>query len=98
MTFQDDRTEAERKTLTVLIGGRDSFMSGWGKAKDGDSYAFWACLPEQVFAVSEWVESRGDITLGHIDDLLNGECYKNEHCHIYAVREHHAALQGAEAS
>ena len=35
MIMQDDRTEAQRKTHTLAIGGTDRFMSGWGLAKGG---------------------------------------------------------------
>lgn len=93
MIFQDDRTAAERATLTVLVGGRDSFMSGWGKADGGSSFAYWACEPDQVFAVSSWVEARGDITLVPIADLLEGDRHETEHCHVYAVRANHVSLE-----
>jgi len=42
----------------VLIGGIDDFMSGWGRAKDGKSYAFWGCKPEDEESVMEWVSRR----------------------------------------
>lgn len=92
MIFKDERTEVERSTHTVLIGGRDSFMSGWGGARGGSSFAYWACEPSDVFTVSAWVEGRGDITLVPIDDLLNTDREEPEHCHIYTVREGHVSL------
>lgn len=93
--YKDDRTDAERETLTVLVGGRDSFMSGWGGptgAEDGSSYAYWACRPDDVFTVSEWVEARDEITLVPIDDVMSKEQSEHEHVHVYAVREGHVSL------
>ena len=94
MTLQDDRTAAEKITHTSLIGGTDSFMSGWGKASDGPSYAFWACRPEDADAVEAWVRDGGDMQ--RVREV--GSDYRPSrdggHCHIYVVHEAHAALRG----
>ena len=39
----DDRTPDEIKTHIWIVAGTDSFLSGWGEAKGGVSYAGWAC-------------------------------------------------------
>jgi len=46
MIIQDDRTNEQKKTHSCLIGGTDRFMSGWGRAENGKSYAFWSCRPD----------------------------------------------------
>ena len=92
MIFQDDRTALERLELTELVGGRDSFMSGWGKADGGASFAFWACTPADLADVEAWVNGRGDITRCDLADLLNRPRSQHEHVHVYAVRAHHIAL------
>ena len=97
-TFVDDRTEEERKTHRIAYGGTDCFLSGWGHAEGGNSFAFWACRPEDRCEVKKWVRSRGDIM--RLRQILpneyrpGGNCV---HCHIYAVRSGHAALGGAQS-
>lgn len=91
MILQDDRTAEQRETHQHLIIGTDSFLSGWGKADGGTSYAAWACTEGQRKRVLQWVESRGDMkrvreTYGTYRPSGRG------HCHIYVVREAHPAL------
>lgn len=82
MEIKDDRTPEQMKTHTVLWGGTDSFMSGWGLAKGGASYAFWACTPDNDYQVETWVRNRGDMKrIRQVSDP-----YKPSgigHCHIY---------------
>lgn len=96
MIFQDDRTAAERAELTELVGGRDSFMSGWGKADGGSSFAFWACAPVHLEQVETWVDGRDDITRCDLAELLAGDRHEHEHCHIYAVRADHHCIAADE--
>jgi hypothetical protein len=83
MKLVDDRTEEEKSTHLVLWGGTDSFLSGWGGAEGGSSYAFWACRPEDSLACERWVRSRGDmkrvreVTTDYRPPSAPG------HCHIY---------------
>ena len=58
---EDDRNASERDYMRNLVIGTDSFMSGWGKAKGGVSYAAWACTEAQLNECREWVESRSDM-------------------------------------
>lgn len=95
MTVQDDRAGTEILALSCLIGGLDPFMSGWGGADngrgDGESWAFWACKPEDEDTVTEWVEDRGD--LEQIQTITDpGEIDGAEHIHVYAIRDGHPAL------
>jgi len=95
MQIEDDRTDEQRKTHTILVGGTDRCLSGWGKAEGGKSYAFWACLPEHEKAVTEWVERRSDLARVRVV----GNDYKPKgpgHCHVYHVRPGHPALESWE--
>ena len=92
MELQDDRTSEEHQTHAILWGGTDAFLSGWGKASSGASFAFWACEPEHAEAVRVWVCQRGDIK--RVRQVSSD--YRSSghgHCHIYVVREGHSALE-----
>ena len=93
MTIQDDRTAEERKTHTWIVVGTDSFMSGWGKASGGVSYAAWACKGSDVDRVENWVRARSDMKRVRI---VSGRwCPRgNGHAHIYVVHDDHNALKG----
>lgn len=100
MKIQDDRHDfnevSEVITHTNLIGGKDSFMSGWGRAKHGVSYAYWACTDDQVDRVIQWICSRSDQpNPKHIDDTQLPKGGPDDHLHIYCVRDGHPALDGA---
>ncbi len=56
--IQDDRTPEQKATHPILVIGTDSFMSGWGGASGGSSFAAWACRPEDESKVLRYVESR----------------------------------------
>lgn len=60
MQIQDDRTDEERRTH-ILVVGTDSFLSGWGAAEGGASYAAWACRYEDQYECERWVRARGDM-------------------------------------
>lgn len=96
MELVDDRTDEQKKTHYWLIIGTDRFMSGWGGAEGGASYAVWACRPEDRVKVENWVESRSDMMrVRSVSDW--GAVYRPSrycvHCHIYVVDEKHRALQ-----
>jgi len=61
MQLRDDRTEEQRRTHHVVWMATDRFLSGWGGAKDGPSYAGWACRPEDTYECERWVRNRGDM-------------------------------------
>lgn len=93
--FKDDRTKEQIATHTCIIAGRDRFLSSWGPGKEwGGSTAAWACKPEHVHLVYQWVSKRDEMTyvrttshraLWNVRGLV----------HIYVVGEGHPALGGA---
>lgn len=89
MIRKDDRTPDERKTHTILVVGTDSFLSGWGEASGGLSYAAWACTSEQLPRVERWVRSRSDMKRVRIaSDPYRPRC---KHLHVYVVDNEHPA-------
>ena len=92
MIYRDDRTKEERDTHPVIVLGTDSFMSGWGKCRDGTSYAGWACRYEDLDKVLRWVHSRSEmkrvrtVCSDYRPGSLPGDC------HIYVVNEGHRSL------
>ena len=93
MKIVDDRTEEQKITHNWFIIGTDRYLSGWGEAKGGYSYAVWACRPKDRAKVRQWVENRGDMK--RIREAF-GKYRPNPrycaHCHIYVVTEEHPAL------
>jgi len=92
MFMQDDRTEAQKQTHSVVVVGTDSFLSGWGRAEGGASYAGWACRYEDLNKVERWVRSRKEMKRVRIV----GSDYRPRgvgHCHIYVVTNRHNALK-----
>jgi hypothetical protein len=89
---QDDRTELQKKEYTHLIGGRDSFLSGWGLASGGNSYAYWACKEEDSDKVLSWVSNRSDIKC--VGMYRNNPPCKapKHHVRVYVVEDGHPAL------
>lgn len=92
MQIDDDRTPAQRQTHTWGIVGTDRFLSGWGKAEGGKSYAVWACLPDDRREVLEWVESRSDMSRVREVSLEDYRPTGRGHCHVYVVDEDHPAI------
>jgi len=97
MIINDERTEAERKTHTLLVVMTDKFMSGWGKAANGLSLAAWACTPDTLPQAERWVRSRTDARrVRVVVDDGKANRYRprgNGHLHIYVVREGHPATR-----
>lgn len=93
MQFQDDRTDDMLATPHVIVMMTDSFLSGWGGAKGGPSYAGWACKYDDSGAVEQWVRSRSDAKRVRIV----GSDYRPPsgmgHCHIYEVGEGHPSTR-----
>lgn len=91
MIIKDDRTEAQKTTHRYLVVGTDSFLSGWGHAAGGASYAAWACeTSEEVDKAMAWVEGRSDMQRVRfvIENPSRGYTYRPKahlcaHLHIY---------------
>lgn len=93
--FNDDRTEAQRETHTVLYGGIDTFLSKWGPPADAGvkSRAYWACRPEDCDKVRTWVRARSEFKrvteeTGH----MVFSHWRNDFVHVYVVKPGHPAL------
>ena len=94
MILVDDRTGSEKRTHTIIVMMTDKFLSGWGGAKGGPSYAGWACRPDDINTVERWVRSRSDAQRVRI---VGGDYRPPSgagHCHIYSVHKGHNALKG----
>ena len=91
MKLIDDRTEKEKVTHQWIIAATDRFMSGWGEARNGTSYAGWACEHKDIQKVETWVRSRSEMKRVR---LVFGTWKPKGigHTHIYVVREGHPAL------
>ena len=91
-TIQDDRTPEQKATHPIIWLGTDRFLSGWGGAAGGASYAGWACRPDDQYAVERWVRARGD--MGRVREV--GPGYRPSsacsHLHVYVVGPGHPAL------
>lgn len=95
MILEDDRTPEQMKTHTILVVGTDSFMSGWGCAAGGVSYAAFACTIDTYDRVYKWVLNRKEMKRVRIvDDRNNTYRPKAAHTHIFVVDENHRALKG----
>jgi len=90
MIYQDDRTTEQKNTHSVIVAMTDTFMSGWGKAENGTSYAGWACKPEDADKVERWVRSRSDASRVRVVGS-NWRPRGKGHTHIYVVTDTHPA-------
>ena len=91
--FVDDRTTKQKQTHTLAVIGTDSFMSGWGHAQNGLSYAGWACTPDDLDSVERWVRSRSDMKRVRVVSLRDYRPTGAVHTHIYVVEKNHPALE-----
>ena len=87
MEIQDDRTPEQKKTHKRLVVGTDRFLSGWGLAKDGVSYAAWACEDLESFQKC-WKRIKGRTDMKNVREAFDSDFspYKprgNGHYHIY---------------
>ena len=91
MNLVDDRTPEQRQTHKWLVVATHKFMSGWGEARGGVSYAAWDCTEETYQHVLKWVEARKEMKRVR---LVYGEWRPrgNGHAHIYAVESNHVSL------
>ncbi len=98
MERNDRRTKEEKNSHVYLVIGTDKFMSGWGKAQNGLSYAVWACSTyPDFFKVQDWVKSRSEMRRVRTYIERKGHRYQPgpgcAHLSIYVVKEGHTALQ-----
>jgi len=82
----DDRTEGQRITHCCLVIGTDPFLSGWGRAAGGVSYAAWACTPADAKNVERRIRARGDMLRVRVVCGNNYRPKKAGHLHIYVAQ------------
>jgi len=86
MIIKDDRTEEQKQTHKWLVIGTDSFMSGWGEAKAGASYAAWACLEKDLNRMEDRISGRKEMKRVRV---IYGDYRPNPqlcaHLHIYVA-------------
>ena len=83
MILVDDRTEEQKKTHNVIVLMTDRFMSGWGQAEGGPSYAGWACRDGEMAEMLSRVDARSDSMRVRV---VGGDYRPPSgpgHCHIY---------------
>ena len=85
MIIQDDRTEEQQGILTMGVVGTDPWLSGFGKARGGNSYAVWACSPEDIHELYPLIKDKLNLKRVRIVDLRKYRPRGIGHCHIYAV-------------
>jgi hypothetical protein len=86
VTIVDDRTEEQMLTHRLAVVGTDSFMSGWGGAEGGMSYAAWAFKDGQESACLATISNRGDMKRVRVVNLDGYQAKGAAHCHIYVWR------------
>ena len=93
MITTDDRVDDEQRGWPIVVG-TDSFMSGWGLARNGASYAGWACHPDKLSKVSDWVDARDEMKRVRVvsGDYRPRAAYC-AHFHIYVVEDGHCSLR-----
>ena len=60
MTLRDDRTPEQKETHRTIVLMTDRFMSGWGLATGGPSYAGWAVEDGYINACESRIRGRSD--------------------------------------
>jgi len=83
VTLVDDRTDEQRKTHKLAVIGTDTFMSGWGQADSGLSYAGWAFKDGDEEKCLSAVEGRSDMKRVRVVILDGYRATGATHCHIY---------------
>ncbi len=87
MIYVDDRTPDQKRTHTIIVLMTDRFMSGWGQAAGGPSYAGWACRPEQADAIEQCIRARSDARRVRVVRGNYRPPSGAGHCHVYVARE-----------
>jgi len=83
--YQDDRTPDQRVSHPIIVWGRDRFLSGWGGARGGYSWAGWACTSEDVNRCESWVRGRHDMQYVRVGgDRPKGAQVKHVHGYLYS--------------
>lgn len=86
MLINDRRNDAQKETHRYLVVGTDRFLSGWGRAEGGASFAAWACESySEAQAMEKVIRARGDQKRVRIVHAKNYRP-KCKHLSIYLAR------------
>ena len=91
MELQDDRSEVQKHYPYVIVVMTDRFMSGWGKAQGGPSYAGWACHEGDISRVEGEVRTRSDAMRVRLVQADYRPPPGPGHCHIYVWKNRNQA-------
>ena len=93
MTYQDDRTEDQKRTHSLAVVATDRFMSGWGPCRNGKSKCGWAFDPTEVNSdrVFNWVKARSEMRYVALVDLRTYRPRNCAHFHLYVADKGHPA-------
>ena len=93
MIINDRRTEDQKTTHAILLGGYDRFMSP--HPDGGKSYAYWAVRAENEPSVTAWLKAlKTEIRkLCRYEDDLPSHIKSNAHVSIYVVNDDHPACK-----
>jgi hypothetical protein len=90
--YQDQRTDGQKKTHTILVTAKDKFLSGWGMAQNGSSYCAWAVNPNEASCTKlfQWVNNRSEMKYVNIR-YDGGKNWRPNAAHvsIYAIDANH---------
>ena len=87
MILKDERTPEQHKTHTLIVLMTDRFMSGWGQATGGYSYAGWACTPALLDTIEQRIRARSDAMRVRIVGGNYRPPAGPGHCHIYVAND-----------
>ena len=95
MIVEDNRTQAEKDTHRWLVVMTDTWMSGWGDASRGRSYAAWACEDlKTAESVADRVRKRSDASRVRIVHDM-GYRPRCAHLQVYVVDGDHRYASAA---
>ncbi|MEE8465776.1 MAG: hypothetical protein V3S68_04810 [Dehalococcoidia bacterium] len=84
--IQDERSEDQKLTHRLAVVGTDRFLSGWGKAEGGASYAAWSFTDGEEASCLAQISSRPDMMRVRVVTLAGYRAAGAKHLHIYIYR------------
>ncbi len=99
-TIQDDRTPEQRAALKWLVVGSDPFMSGWGGARGGTSFAAWATDEAHLASLYAKIDARGDmqrVRTVYAPTYRPGRTCAHLHIYVHTPHDHTITLKDGRA-
>ena len=84
--IEDDRTPAQKLTHKLAVVGTDKFMSHWGRAKGGYSYAAWAFQDGEEAEALSRLHARKEMQRVRVVVLDGYRARGAAHLHIYVFK------------